>query len=83
MKTWTLVIIEKKRKVLKQISRENIRIDHKHLDKKSAKETINPCYFTGRILKVAFTFELVSYHNNHASSKITITPKYLNWKHLS
>ena len=37
---------------------------------------INPCYFTDRKLKIGFNITLESHHNNHANSKLTITPNY-------
>ena len=37
---------------------------------------INPYYFTDRNLNVAFEINLDGHHNNHANSKLTITPIY-------
>ena len=39
-------------KSLKQIARDNIRLDDKQLNKELAKKMINPYYFTDRNLKV-------------------------------
>ena len=36
----------------------------------------NPYFFLDRTLKVGFNFTLESHHNNHAKSKLTITPNY-------
>ena len=37
---------------------------------------INPYYFSDRNLKVGLKINLDSHHNNHANSKLTITPNY-------
>ena len=37
---------------------------------------LNPQFFTDRNLKMGFKINLDSHHINHASSKITVTPKY-------
>ena len=63
-------------KSLKQIARDNIRLDDEQLNKELAKKTINPYYFTNRNLKVGFKLNLDSHHINHAISKLTITPNY-------
>ena len=36
-----------------------------------------PYYFTDRLLMMTFKINLDSHHINHANSKLTITPKYL------
>ena len=59
---------------LKQIARDNIRLDDKQLNKELAKKMINPYYFTDRNLKVGFKINLDSHNLHHANSKITITP---------
>ena len=61
---------------LKQITRDNIRLDDKQLNKELAKKMINPYYFTDSNLKVGFKISLDSHHINHANSKLTLTPKY-------
>ena len=58
---------------LKQIARDNIRLDDKQLNKELAKKMLNPYNFTDRNLKVGFKINLDSHHNNHAISKLTIT----------
>ena len=63
-------------KSLKQIARDNIRLDDKQLKKELAKKMINPYSFTNRGLQVAFQINLDSHHINHANSKTTITPNY-------
>ena len=40
-------------KALKQIARENIKLDDKQLNKELAKTMINPYYFTDRALQIA------------------------------
>ena len=59
---------------LKQIARDNIRLDDKQLNKELAKKMINPYYFTDRNLKVGFKINLDSHHINHDNSKLTIIP---------
>ena len=61
-------------KPLKQLARDNIRLDDKQLNKELAKKMINPYYFTDRNLKVGFKINLDSHHINHANSKLTIIP---------
>ena len=57
---------------LKQLARNNIRLDDKQLNKELAKKMINPYYFSDRNLKVAYKINLDSHHNNHLKSKLTI-----------
>ena len=61
---------------LKQIARDNIRLDDKQLNKELAKKMINPYYFTDRNLKVGFKINLDSHNLHHANSKLTIIPNY-------
>ena len=61
-------------KSLKQLARNNIRLDDKQLNKELAKKMINPYYFTDRNLKVGFKIILDSHNINHLNSKLTITP---------
>ena len=61
-------------KSLKQIARNNIKLDDKQLNKELAKKMINPYYFTDRNLKVGFKINLDSHHIIHANSKLTIIP---------
>ena len=63
-------------KSLKQIARDNIKLDDKQLNKELAKKMINPNYFTDRNLRVGFKIKLDSHHINHANSKLTITPDF-------
>ena len=58
---------------LKQIARDNIRLDEKQLNKQLAKKMLNPYYFTDRILKVGSKINLDSQNINHNNSKLTIT----------
>ena len=59
---------------LKQLARNNIKLDDKQLNKELAKKMINPYYFTDRNLKVGFKINLDSHNLHHANSKLTITP---------
>ena len=63
-------------KSLKQIARDNIRLDDKQLNKELAKKMINPYYFTDRNLKVAYKINLDSHNLHHTNSKLTITPTF-------
>ena len=63
-------------KSIKQITRDNIRLDDKQLNKELAKKIINPFYFTDRSLKVGFKINLDSHHINHANSKLTNPPTH-------
>ena len=56
-------------KPLKQIARDNNKLDNKQLNKELAKKMINPYYFTDRVLQIRFIFTLESHHNNDANSK--------------
>ena len=61
-------------KSLKQLARNNIKLDDKQLNKELAKKIINPYYFTDRNLQVGFKNNLDSHHINHDNSKLTIIP---------
>ena len=63
-------------KSLKQLARNNIKLDDKQLNKELARKMINPYYFTDRNLQVGFKINLDSHHINHLNSKITITPNF-------
>ena len=63
-------------KSLKQIARDNFKIDDKQLNKELADKMNDVYYFTDRKLKVGFKSNLDSHDINHANSKLTITPKY-------
>ena len=63
-------------KSVKQLARDNIRLDDRQLNKELAKKMINPYDFTNRALQVAFKINLDSHHINHANSKLTITPNF-------
>ena len=63
-------------KPLRQLARDNIKLNDKQLNKELAKKMINPYYFTDRNLKVGFKINLESHHINHANSKINITPNF-------
>ena len=65
-------------KPLRQLARDNIRLDDKQLNKKLAKKMINPSYFTDRNLKVANKINLDSHNLHHTNSKLTITPTFQN-----
>ena len=61
---------------MKQIARDNIRLDDKQLNIEVAKKMLNPCFFTDRNLQVGFENDLHSHHIKQANSKLTITPNY-------
>ena len=63
-------------KTLRQLARNNIRLDDKQLNKELARKMLNPYYFTDRNLQVGFKINLDSHHINHANSKLTIFPNY-------
>ena len=63
-------------KSLKQIARNNIKLDEKQLNKELAEKMLTPYYFTDRALKVGFRINLDSHTINHANSKLTILPVY-------
>ena len=63
-------------KALRQIARDNIKLDDKELNKELAKNMLNPYYFTDRNLKLGFKINLDNHHINHATSKLSITPNY-------
>ena len=54
-------------KSLKQVARDDIKLDDKQLKKELAKKMINPYYFTYRNLRVGFKINLDSHHTNHAN----------------
>ena len=64
-------------KRLKQTTRDTIKIDDKQLNKGLAKKIVNPYYFTDRILKITFNFNLNSHQINHANFTLKIAPKFL------
>ena len=61
-------------KPLRQLARDNIKLDDKQLNKELAKKMPNPYFFTDKNLKVGFKINLDKHHVNHANPKITITP---------
>ena len=61
---------------LKQLARDNIRLDDKQLNKELAGKMINPYFFTNRNLRVGFKINLDSHNLHHTSSKLTISPNY-------
>ena len=61
---------------LKQLARNNIKLDDKQLNKELARRMINPYYSTDRNLKVAYKINLDNHNINHAISKLTITPTF-------
>ena len=63
-------------KSLKQIARNNIKLDDKQLNIELAKKMINPYYFADRKLKVGFKINLDSHNLHHTNSKLTITPNF-------
>ena len=63
-------------KPLRQLARDNIRLDDKQLNKELAKKMIFPYYFTDRNLKFAYKINLDSRNLHHTNSKLTITPTF-------
>ena len=61
---------------LRQLARDNIRLDDRQLNKELAKKMINPYNFTDRILKVAYKINLDSHNLHHTNSKLTVTPTF-------
>ena len=61
-------------KLLKQLARNNIKLNDKQLNKELAKKMLNPYYFTDRNFKVGFKVNLDSHNLHHTISKLTITP---------
>ena len=63
-------------KQLKQIARDNIKLDDEQLNKELAKKMNNPYYFTDRALQVGFNITLESHHINHTISELIVKPNY-------
>ena len=63
-------------KTLKQIARENIKMNVKEIDKEIAKKMINPYYFIDENLKNGFKINLKSHNISHANFILTTTPKF-------
>ena len=65
-------------KTLKQIARQNIKMNDKELDKELVKKMINPYYFTDENLKIGFKINLESYNINHANCLLNTEPNFPN-----
>ena len=65
-----------KPKALKQIARENNKIDQKQLNKEFAKKMINPYYFTDRAVRVGFNITSDNHQINHANCNLTLLPNF-------
>ena len=63
-------------KSLKQLARDNIRLDDRQLNGEIARRMLNPYYFTDRALQVEFKINLDSHNVHHTNSKLTITPNH-------
>ena len=61
---------------LKQLARDNIRLDDKQLSKELAQKMLHPSYFTDRALQIGFKINLDSHNLHHAISKLTVKPNY-------
>ena len=59
-------------KTLKQLAREKIKLD----DKELAKIMVNPFYFINKNLKIGFKINLESHNFSHASSILSVLPKF-------
>ena len=65
-------------KPIKQLARNNIKLDDKQLNKELAKKMINPFYFSDRKLQVTYKININSHHINHLNSKLTISSHFEN-----
>ena len=63
-------------KPLRQLARDNIRLDDKQLNEELAKKMLNPYYFNDENLKVGFKINLDSHNLHHTNSKLTIIPNH-------
>ena len=63
-------------KTLKQIARENIKMNEKELDRELAKKMINPYCFIDEISKIEFKIILEGHNINHANSHLNIIPNF-------
>ena len=63
-------------KSLKQLARNNIKLDDKQLNKELARRMINPYYFIDENLREGFKINLDSHNLHHTNSKLTITPNH-------
>ena len=63
-------------KPLKQLARDNIKLDDKQLNKELAKRMNNPYFFTDRNMVVGFKVNLDTHLINHANSKLSFTAIY-------
>ena len=61
---------------LRQLARNNIRLDDIQLNGELGRRMLNPYYFSDRNLKVAYKINLDSHHIIHLNSKITITSNF-------
>ena len=61
---------------LRQIARDNIRLDDKQLNRELARRMINPYYFTDRNLRVGFKINLDSHKLHQTISKLNIIPNH-------
>ena len=64
------------RKTMKELARENIKVNDKILERKLAKKVINLYYFTDESLKIRFKINLESRNVNYPNSILTNTPIY-------
>ena len=63
-------------KTLKQIARENFKINDKELDIELAEKIINPYYFTDENLKIGFKIDIENININHANSFLNIEANF-------
>ena len=63
-------------KSLKQLARDNIRLDDKQLNKELANKVINPYCFFDENLKVGYKINLDSQNLHHTNCKLTIIPNH-------
>ena len=65
-----------KAKSLKQIARDNIRLNDRKLNGELYGRMLNQYYFTDRALQVGFKINLDSHNLHHTNSKLTIIPNH-------
>ena len=63
-------------KTIKQIARDNTKLDDQRLEKEIAKKMTKTFYFSDENLKIGFKFNLESHNINHANSILSIIPMY-------
>ena len=60
--------------MIKQIARENTKMNNKELDEELAKKMVKPYYFTVKSFEKGFKIKLESHNISHANSILSIIP---------